>query len=85
MTGRLIDPHVSALRLVSADLVTVADMEPIDLFGIIMNAILGLPAQFVAAYQQNPEQWNVIGLMMAGILVLGWLANRAGRRSRRAR
>jgi hypothetical protein len=59
-------------------------MEPIDLLGMIINAILGLPAQFAAAYQANPDQWNLIGLMVAGLLALGWLAKRPGRR-RRAR
>lgn len=57
-------------------------MGPFDLFGIILKSILGLPAQFIAAYQQNPDQWNLVGLMMAGLVALGWLA---GPRRRRAR
>lgn len=59
-------------------------MEPIDFFGTIFNAILGLPAQFVGAYQQSPEQWNIIGLMVFGLLAVSWLAS-PRRRRRRAR
>lgn len=55
-------------------------MGPFDLVGIIINSILGLPAQFVAVYQQNPDQWNLIGLMMAGLVALGWLVKRPRRR-----
>jgi hypothetical protein len=57
-------------------------MGPLDLLGMIVNAILGLPAQFVAAYQASPDQWNLIALMMAGLLALGWLAKRSRRRGR---
>jgi hypothetical protein len=57
-------------------------MEPFDLLGIILRAIIGLPAQFIAIYQQNPVQWNLVGLMMAGLIALGWLANRPRRRHR---
>lgn len=63
--------------------VSVARMGPFDLLGIILNSILGLPAQFIAAYQQNPDQWNLVGLMMVVLLALGWLAR--PRRRRRAR
>ncbi|WP_345799903.1 hypothetical protein AAIB33_10445 [Microbacterium sp. AZCO] len=59
-------------------------MGPVDLLGMIINAMLGLPAQFVAIYQQNPDPWNLIGLMMAGLIALRWLASRT-RRGRRAR
>ena len=64
----------------SEGVVTVSAMEPLDFLGMIINAILGLPAQFLAAYQQNPDQWNLIGLMVAGLLALAWLANRPRRR-----
>ncbi len=60
----------------------VASTEPIDLLGMIVNAILRLPAQFVASYQANSEQWNLVGLMVIGLLALGWLAKRSGRRGR---
>jgi hypothetical protein len=47
---------------------------------MILRAIIGLPAQFIAIYQQNPDQWNLVGLMMAGLIAPGWLANRPRRR-----
>jgi len=62
---------------------SVTGMEPFDLLGIILNSILGLPAQFAAAYQQTPDQWNLIGLMMVGLFALGRLAR--PRRLRRTR
>lgn len=53
-----------------------------DLSGIIINFILGVPAQFIAAYQHNPDQWNLVGLMLIALIVLGWSAKRTRRRAR---
>lgn len=66
----------------SEDVASVSSMGPFDLFGIIINSILGLPAQFIAAYEQNTDQWNLVGVMMVALLVLGWLAKRTRRRAR---
>ncbi len=54
---------------------TVARMENFDLLGIILAAIAGVPGQLIAAYQENPGPWNMIGLMMLGALALTLVGN----------
>jgi hypothetical protein len=65
--------------------IRVTATEPLDLLGMIVNAILELPAQFIAIYQHSQDQWKLVGLMMAGLLALAWLANRPRRRRRTSR
>lgn len=41
----------------------------IDLAGMVLRAIAGLPAQAIVAYNQVPDAWNQIGL---GMLAPAW-------------
>ncbi|MEV4689433.1 hypothetical protein [Microbacterium sp. LWH3-1.2] len=57
----------------------------IDLVGPIIAAIMALPGVLIEAYAANPGPWNQVGLMMLGLVLLGWLASRVPRRRGRPR
>ena len=57
----------------------------IDFAGVLMAAVVALPGQLIEAYWANPGPWNVVGLMLAGVVALKLVAGRVTRRRSRAR
>src|SRR5687768_7251492 len=57
-------------RYVAADGYASVMGNQIDFAGMLIAAMVALPGQLIGAYLANPGPWNLVGLMMAGVIAL---------------